>query len=457
MDLFDHAAEEQPGLTPLADRLRPRSLEEMAGQDHLLAPGKVLRQTIEHDQLPSMIFWGPPGSGKTTLARLIAGYTGAEFKSYSAVTSGLKELREVLAGAHMLKKHHRRQTILFIDEIHRFNKAQQDAFLPAVEKGTIVLVGATTENPSFEVNAALLSRCRVFVLNPLTPGHLLGILKRALSDAERGLGKEGWQAEEAALRHLASRAHGDARAALNGLELAATLAGSAGTKTITLAIAEEALQNKALRYDRAGEEHFNLISALHKSVRGSDPDAALYWLGRMLEAGEDPHYLLRRLSRMASEDIGLADPHALTLAASARQVFELVGLPEGKLALAELAVYLSLAPKSNALEAGYTQAAETIRRLGEPEVPLHIRNAPTNLMRSLGYGREYRYAHDYDGHWVPDDYLPDALRRERFYRPGDLGWEGKHKPLWEERLRQREQARQAQDQRPHPNREPKKD
>lgn len=457
MDLFDHAAEQQPGLTPLADRLRPRSLEEMVGQDHLLALGKVLRQTIEHDQLPSMIFWGPPGSGKTTLARLIASYTGAEFKSYSAVTSGLKELREVLAGAYMLKKHHRRQTILFIDEIHRFNKAQQDAFLPAVEKGTVVLVGATTENPSFEVNAALLSRCRVFVLKPLAPEQLLAILKRALADAERGLGGQGWQAEEAALRHLAERAHGDARAALNGLELAATLAGSAGLQTITLTMAEEALQNKALRYDRAGEEHYNLISALHKSIRGSDPDAALYWLGRMLEAGEDPHFLLRRLARMASEDIGLADPQALVLAAAARQAFDLVGLPEGKLALAELAVYLSLAPKSNALETGYHQVAEAIRQQGELEVPLHIRNAPTGLMRSLGYGRDYRYAHDYEGHWVADDYLPEALRRERFYVPGDQGWEGKRKPLWEERLRCREQSREEQNRRPEPRKETKKD
>ncbi|MEW6515761.1 MAG: replication-associated recombination protein A [candidate division FCPU426 bacterium] len=452
MDLFDHAAERQPGLTPLADRMRPRQLEEMVGQDHLLAPGKVLRQTIERDRLPSMIFWGPPGSGKTTLARLIAGYTGAEFKSYSAVTSGLKELREVLAGAQMLKKHHSRQTILFIDEIHRFNKAQQDAFLPAVEKGTVVLVGATTENPSFEVNAALLSRCRVFVLNPLSADHQLLILQQALADAERGLGSLGCRAEEAALRHLAERAHGDARAALNGLELAATLAATLpeGGRVITLALAEEALQHKALRYDRAGEEHYNLISALHKSVRGSDPDAALYWLGRMLEAGEDPLYLLRRMSRMASEDIGLADPQALVLAAAARQVFELVGLPEGKLALAQLAVYLALAPKSNALEAGYLQVADAVRRQGELEVPLHIRNAPTTFMRNLGYGKEYRYAHDYEGHWVADDYLPDALRRERFYRPGALGWEGERKTLLEDRLRQREASRGSGDQRPEP-------
>jgi len=448
MDLFDNALESHSSPAPLADRMRPRTLDEVVGQDHLLAPGKSLRLAIERDQVPSIIFWGPPGVGKTTLALLIARTTGAVFKSYSAVTSGIKELKEVLVQAGELLKYQRRRTLLFIDEIHRFNKAQQDAFLPAVEHGIITLIGATTENPSFEVNAALLSRCRVFVLNSLTAEHLLSILKKVLAEPERGLGDLGLSAGEEALRHLAERSYGDARSALNALELAALLARQSQSSEISLALAEEAMQQKALRYDRAGEEHYNIISALHKSIRGSDPDAALYWLGRMLEAGEDPRFLLRRMTRMAGEDIGLADPQALVMAAAALQAFDLIGLPEGKLALAELAVYLALAPKSNALYAGYHRVESVIREHGDLPVPLHIRNAPTRLMKSLDYGKGYRYAHDYDEHWVADDYLPDTMRNRRFFQPGKLGWEGTLAEQIEARAQKREQKRGQAGQRP---------
>ncbi|MBN1594593.1 replication-associated recombination protein A [candidate division FCPU426 bacterium] len=448
MDLFDRAHGQTDFLAPLADRLRPRLLDEVKGQEHLLGPGRILRKAIEQDMMPSAILWGPPGSGKTTLAVLIAKYTGADFRSYSAVTSGMKELKEVLVGAQELMKYHRRRSILFIDEIHRFNKAQQDAFLPYVERGDIILVGATTENPSFEINAALLSRCQVYVLNSLAPAHLLEILRRALQEPGRGLGEKQLAADEEALAYLARKANGDARTALNGLELAAALAGEAGTRLISLALAEEALQQKAARYDKTGEGHYNLISALHKSIRGSDPDAALYWLGRMLEAGEDPHFLLRRMARMACEDIGLADPNALLMAAGAQQAFDCVGLPEGKLALAELAVYLSLAPKSNALETGYLRVQEEVKKQADLEVPLYLRNAPTRLMKNLDYGRGYRYAHDFNRHWVAEDYLPENLRGQRFYSPGTLGWEGKQLPEIEERIRRREEARPAPGERP---------
>ncbi len=448
MDLFEDAQAAHPSSAPLAERLRPQSLDEVVGQEHLLGAGKSLRRAIETDQVPSLIFWGPPGVGKTTIARLIAAHTGADFKAYSAVTAGIKELKEVIAQARESLRYHRRRTILFIDEIHRFNKAQQDAFLPFVENGTIILIGATTENPSFEVNAALLSRCQVYVLEVLTVDDLLRILHHAVQDPELGLEAVETDAQEKALRHIAEGAHGDARVALNALEMAALLAHEKNARTLTPELSAEALQRKLLRYDRAGEEHYNLISALHKSVRGSDPDAALYWLGRMLEAGEDPRYLLRRMARMAAEDVGLADPQALVMAAAAEQCFDFIGLPEGKLALAELAVYLALAPKSNALETGYHAVMAEVEKSGELPVPLHIRNAPTDLMRKFGYGRDYRYAHDYPGNWVADDYLPEKLVGRRFYRPGTSGWEQARSAQLEARLRERESLRPAPGRRP---------
>ncbi len=449
MDLFDRADNQQAPLNaPLADRMRPRQLDDVVGQEHLLAHGKSLRQAIESDRIPSMIFWGPPGVGKTTLARLVAQHTGAEFKAYSAVTSGIKELREVIAEAERNRKYHRRRTILFVDEIHHFNKTQQDAFLPFVEQGTLVLIGATTENPSFELNSALLSRCRVFVLNSLTEAHLRTLLQRALVDAEHGVGKMGLQVNEDALRFLSERAFGDARTALNTLELLAGLASERHVTAVTLEMAEEAIQQKALRYDRAGEEHYNLISALHKSVRGSDPDAALYWLGRMLESGEDARYLLRRMARMAVEDIGLADPRALEQAVAAQQAFEFIGLPEGKLVLGQLAVYLALAPKSNAVYVGYGQVEESVRTAGDLPVPMHIRNAPTRLMKNLGYGDGYRYAHDYEDHWVPDDFLPEKLIGRRFYQPGTQGCEKRWSEELQAKLQKREQARKQPQHRP---------
>ncbi|MCD4814369.1 replication-associated recombination protein A [bacterium] len=445
MDLFDTAHNRNMGLVPLADRMRPHVIDDVVGQEHILGSGRVLRKAIEKDTIPSMILWGPPGSGKTTLAMIIAKYSKAEFRSYSAVTSGIKELKEVLAVAKDLMRYHQRKTILFVDEIHRFNKAQQDAFLPFVEQGDIVLVGATTENPSFEVNAALLSRCQVYVLNAISAESLIGILKKGLVEAGRGTEAQAVSAEESALQHIAQKSHGDARAALNVLEQAVALAGEEKNTCITLAIAEEAMQRKALRYDKKGDEHYNLISALHKSIRGSDPDAAVYWLARMLEAGEDPKYLLRRMTRMASEDVGLADPRALMMAVSAQQAFNFVGLPEGKLALIELAVYLSLAPKSNALESGYFLVQKAIRDEGELEVPLHIRNAPTKLMRTLGYGKGYKYAHDYEGHWVADDYLPDKIRTMRFFEPGELGWEGDFRDIIEKRIKKKAEKRKSND------------
>ncbi len=424
MDLFDQKDNEtQPG--PLAERMRPRTLSEFVGQSHLLGEGSLLRRAIEEDRLFSMIFWGPPGSGKTTLARLIAQETKSHFVSFSAVLSGVKEIRAVVDEATSQWRHHRRKTVLFVDEIHRFNKAQQDAFLPHVEKGLITLIGATTENPSFEVISPLLSRSRVMLLKPYDENDLSAIINRALQDKENGLGALNLAIEPEALEHIIWSADGDARMALNSLEAAASLlrTGDGNERKITRAIVETALQKKLLQYDKGGEEHYNLISAFHKSLRGSDPDASLYWLARMLTAGEDPLYIARRMVRFASEDVGNADPRALSIAVSAMEAFQFIGLPEGELALAQAAVYLATAPKSNSLYAAYGKVKETIGRTGALPVPLHIRNAPTPLMKDLGYGKDYRYAHDFTNAYVPQDYLPEKLRGGSFYEPADRGYE----------------------------------
>ncbi|MBV8672091.1 MAG: replication-associated recombination protein A [Acidobacteriaceae bacterium] len=402
--------------------MRPRNLDEYVGQQHLLAPGKPLRIQIERDDPASMIFWGPPGVGKTTLARIIAGVTRASFIQFSAVLSGIKEIKQVMADAEKAAKYGSR-TILFIDEIHRFNKAQQDAFLPYVEHGTIRLIGATTENPSFEIISALLSRCRVYTLNALTEDEIITLLTRALNDVERGLGSMHITAEEGALVTLASYSSGDARSALNALEVAAKLAEANNAPCITKAIATEALQQRVLLYDKQGEEHYNLISALHKSIRNSDADASLYWLGRMLQAGEDPLYIARRLVRMAVEDIGLAAPDVLNLTLSARDAVEFLGSPEGDLALAQAAVYLALAPKSNALYTAYGDVLSDIENTRSEPVPLHLRNAPTGLMKSIGYGKGYQYAHDEEGRVADMDCLPPSLAGRTWYHPTGEGRE----------------------------------
>ncbi|HXE80733.1 MAG TPA: replication-associated recombination protein A, partial [Vicinamibacterales bacterium] len=396
-DLFDTGVPEAPKEgAPLAERMRPRSLDEIVGQDEILAPGRPLREAIERDRLQSLILWGPPGTGKTTIARVIAERSRSRFVSFSAVLSGIKDVRDVMATADATRKRTGRRTIVFIDEIHRFNKAQQDAFLPHVESGSIVLIGATTENPSFEVNAALLSRSRVFVLRGLADEDILTILRRALADAERGLGGEALDVDDDALALIARASGGDARSALNLLELAAASAptGADGRRRIDRGHAEHALQRRMLLYDKGGEEHFSIISALHKSMRNSDPDAAVYWLARMLEAGEDPLYIARRLIRFASEDIGNADPMALTVAVAAKEAVHFIGMPEGNTALAQAAIYLATAPKSNAVYVAYGRAAEDVRKGPVEPVPLHLRNAPTRLMKELDYGRGYRYAHD---------------------------------------------------------------
>jgi putative ATPase len=410
---------------PLADRMRPRTLAEFVGQDHLLGPGKVLRQAMESDHLPSMILWGPPGSGKTTLAMIIASMTGAHFTAFSAVLSGVKEIREVIQEANEEWKYRKKGTILFVDEIHRFNKAQQDAFLPHVEKGTIILIGATTENPSFEVISPLLSRTKVFTLNGLTEKEIEGILKRSLEDKERGLGKYPTVSDPEVFQGICMVANGDARVGLNTLEMVVltTPPDSKGIRQIKRTNLEEVLQRKAFLYDKSGEEHYNLISALHKSLRGSDPDAALYWLGRMLEAGEDPLYIARRMIRFASEDVGMADPQALQVAVSAMEAFHFIGLPEGNLALAEAAVYLATAPKSNALYTAFSGVQRDVRELENLPVPFHIRNAPTSLMREMGYGEGYKYPHDYPEHFVEEEYLPENLRGRIYYRPSEQGFE----------------------------------
>jgi putative ATPase len=434
MSLFDGEPEGPKGTlrtAPLAERMRPRSLDEYSGQEHLVGPGKPLRVQIEREgaspatpgsaNTGSMILWGPPGVGKTTLAKIISETTRASFIEFSAVMSGIKEIKQVMASAAQASEMHSR-TILFVDEIHRFNKAQQDAFLPYVERGTIRLIGATTENPSFEIISALLSRCRVYVLEPLTEQQICALLRRALEDRERGLGALELTADDDALELIASYSSGDCRNAYNTLEVAAQLA-QQGNRPIDRALAGEAVQQRVLMYDKQGEEHYNLISALHKSVRNSDPDAALYWLARMFAAGEDPLYLARRVVRMAVEDIGLAAPEAMNLCLSAKQTMEFLGSPEGDLALAEAVVYLALAPKSNSVYTAYGAVQQEIEHTRQEPVPLHLRNAPTRLMKELDYGKGYRYAHDEEGRVTDMDCLPDSLKGRSYYQPTQEGRE----------------------------------
>ena len=417
-------SEARNSAAPLAERMRPRTFDEFVGQEELLAPGKPLREAIERDLLQSIILWGPPGTGKTTLARIIADTTKARFVSFSAVLAGIKEIREVMGEAERLRRTTGRRTIVFIDEIHRFNKAQQDAFLPRVEAGDIVLIGATTENPSFEVNAALLSRSKVFVLRALTADEVESIAARALTDAERGLGREKTTVDPRALRAIAMYANGDARAALNLLELSVAAAPVVdGRRHVDSARVEQAIQRRALLYDKSGEEHYNLISALHKSMRNSDPDASVYWLARMLEAGEDPLYVARRLVRFASEDIGNADPQALTVAVAAKDAVHFIGMPEGNTALAQCAIYLATAPKSNAVYEAYSRAADDAHNDVAEPVPLHLRNAPTKLMKDLAYGKGYKYAHDEADAVADMSCLPPALEGRTYYEPTGRGFE----------------------------------
>jgi putative ATPase len=447
MGLFESTPNPTPGdaTRPLADRMRPRTLDEFVGQEHLIAPGKPLRAQIERDDIGSLIFWGPPGTGKTTLAQIIARMTKAEFIEFSAVLTGIKEIKQVMADADRARQYGTR-TIVFIDEIHRFNKAQQDAFLPYVEKGSIRLIGATTENPSFEIISALLSRSRVYVLKPLTEQQIVTLLRRALEDKERGLGNLALQASDEVLQKIAAYSSGDARSAYNVLEVAAPLAqersGKDTAAVITDDLVQDALQKRVLLYDKTGEEHYNLISALHKSVRNSDPDASLYWLGRMLEAGEDPLYVARRVVRMAVEDIGLADPNALSLCMAARDAVDFIGMPEGNLALAQAVVYLAVAPKSNALYTAYGAVQSDVERTAAEPVPLHLRNAPTGLMKGLGYGQGYQYAHDLDEKITDMQCLPDNLRNRTYYEPTSEGIEKRIRERLEDLKRRRSQVAQ---------------
>ncbi len=420
MELFQPDDAREDRSRPLAERMRPRKLNEFLGQQHILGEGKLLRSLIESDQVTSIILWGPPGSGKTTLARIVANSTKSHFISFSAILTGVKDIREVVKEAEEVRKYHGKKTILFIDEIHRFNKAQQDAFLPYVEKGILTIIGATTENPSFEVIAPLLSRCKVLVLYPLKNEEIEEILTMALNDRDRGLGERSLTLEQEARSFIAEQAGGDARIALNTLDTAARLTRNG---VIDLATAREALQKKPLLYDKGGEEHYNVISAFIKSMRGSDPDGALYWLARMLEAGEDPIFILRRMVILASEDIGNADPRALQIAVTALQGFQLVGLPEGRIIMAQAVTYLATAPKSNASYRGIDEALAEVRKSGALQVPMHIRNAPTSLMKDLGYGKDYKYAHSFTEGYVAQEYLPELLKGRKFYDPAGYGYE----------------------------------
>jgi putative ATPase len=426
MDMFEQQFEQDKlREAPLAARMRPAGFDQFVGQEHIIGQGRVLRKSIEANKLPSIVLWGPPGSGKTTLAYIIASITDSHFSPVSAVSAGVADLRKIIEEARKRRRLEQRRTILFIDEIHRFNKAQQDAILPYVEDGTVTLIGATTENPSFEVNSPLLSRCQVFTLKPLTEAEIDNIIQRALEDEKRGLGMLKTDIDEDALEHLIAMSNNDARAALNILEMAAlaTAPDGKGKRHISLEVIEDTIQQRSLAYDKAGDQHYDTISALHKSMRGSDPDAALYWLGRMLEAGEDPLYIARRMVRFASEDVGLADPQALVVAMAAQQAVHFIGMPEGNLALAEAAVYLATAPKSNSLYSAYTEVQRELKNGAGKPVPLHLRNPVTSLMKDSGYGKGYKYAHNFPGHFTRQQNLPDGLQNKRFYKPGDQGYE----------------------------------